>query len=114
MNTNRIESARNIDLRIKELVRGHEQEFLQELAPAVVRENVALDFAAVERIDASGLAALITLYTDACKAGHTLTVSRASRHVREILQLVGLDRILMARPEAGCAFGNMNMQESAA
>jgi len=114
MNTNRIESARNIDLRIKELVRGQEQEFLQELAPAVVRENVALDFAAVERIDAAGLAALITLYTDACKAGHTLTVSRASRHVREILQLVGLDRILMARPEGGCAFGNMNMQESAA
>jgi anti-anti-sigma regulatory factor len=68
----------------------------------------------VERIDAAGLAALITLYTDACKAGHSLTVSRPNRHVREILQIVGLDRILVARPEAGCLVGDLQLQESAA
>jgi anti-anti-sigma factor len=114
MNTNRVESVKNVVLRIKELVRGQEQVFLEELAPTVARESVALDFASVERIDAAGLAALITLYADACKAGHTVTVSRPSRHVREILQIVGLDRILMPRPEAGCAFGNLQMQGSAA
>ena len=114
MNTNPVESARNIVLRIKELVRGQEQGFLEELAPAVVRENVALDFAAVERIDAAGLAALITLYADACKAGHTLTVSRPSRHVREILQIVGLDRILVAQSGAEPGLGCMQLQESAA
>jgi len=75
---------------------------------------VMLDFGAVERIDAAGLAALVTLYTDACKTGHALTVSRPSRHVREILELVGLDRILMPRPEAESSFGNMQMQETAA
>ena len=97
-----------------ELVRGVEQALVDEVAALLRAGSVLLDLDRVERIDAAGLAALITLYTDACKAGHTLTVSRASRHVREILQLVGLDRILMARPEGGCAFGNMNMQESAA
>ncbi len=100
MNASPIESVKNVVLRMKELVRGQEQGFLDELAPVVVRESVALDFGSVERIDAAGLAALITLYTDACKAGHTLTVLQPSRHVREILQLVGLDRILIARSEA--------------
>jgi len=114
MNTNPVESARNIVLRLKELVRGQEQGFLEELAPAVVRENVALDFGAVERIDAAGLAALITLYTDACKAGHTLTVSRPNRHVQEILQIVGLDRILVAQPGAEDGLGCMQLQGSAA
>ncbi|MGA9063431.1 MAG: STAS domain-containing protein [Terracidiphilus sp.] len=114
MNTNPVESVKDVVLRMKELVRGEEQGFLEELAPMVVRESVALDFGLVERIDAAGLAALITLYTDACKAGHTLTVSRPCRHVREILHLVGLDRILMARSEAACAFEKMQMQESAA
>ncbi|MGO9325788.1 MAG: STAS domain-containing protein [Terracidiphilus sp.] len=114
MNTNRVEPVRNVVLRIKELVRGQEHGFLEELAPAVVRENVALDFGEVERIDAAGLAALITLYTDACKAGHTLTVSRPNRHVREILQIVGLDRILVAQPGAESSIGCMQLQGSAA
>jgi anti-anti-sigma factor len=114
MNTNPVESVRNVVLRIKELVRGQEQGFLEELSPAVVRENVALDFGAVERIDAAGLAALITLYTDACKAGHTLTVSRPNRHVQEILQIVGLDRILVAQPGAEDGLGCMQLQGSAA
>jgi len=114
MCTNRVQSAKYVVVRFKELVRGQEQGFLEELAPAVVRESVALDFGAVERIDAAGLAALITLYSDACKAGHTLTVSRPSRHVREILQIVGLDRILIAQQEAEAGLGCMQLQESAA
>lgn len=114
MNTPRPEASKTVVLGITELVRGQEQQFIQELAPMVSRESVSLDFGAVERIDAAGLAALITLYNDACKAGHTLTVSRPGRHVREILKLVGLDRILMPRPESGSVCGNLQLQESAA
>lgn len=114
MNADTIESVKNVVPRMKELVRGQEQRFLDELAPMIVRESVVLDFGSVERVDAAGLAALITLYTDACKAGHTLTVSQPSRHVREIFQLVGLDRILMARSEAAGDFASMQLQETAA
>lgn len=114
MNTNPVKSVKIVALWMKELVRGQEQGFIQELAPVVARESVALDFGLVERIDAAGLSALITLYTDACKAGHTLTVSRLNRHVREILQLVGLDRILMERTESACALRSLQMQKSAA
>ena len=78
-----------------ELVRGFEQGLLARLTPLVRRESVSLDLAAVERIDAAGLAALITLYCDACKSGHTFQVTRPRRHVREILSLVGLEPILM-------------------
>lgn len=78
-----------------ELVRGQEKDLLDRLAPVVRRQSVALDLEGVERIDAAGLAALITLYCDACKAGHSFTVARPGRHVREILTLVGLDRVLL-------------------
>ena len=46
---------------MKELVKGQEQEFVNELRPRVVRQNVTLDLAETERIDAAGVAALITL-----------------------------------------------------
>ena len=82
-----------------ELVRGQEQSFLHRLAPIVSRQCVALDMGSVERIDAAGLAALISLYCDACKAGHSFTIARAGRHVREILKLVGLDTILLSADE---------------
>jgi anti-anti-sigma regulatory factor len=91
-----------------ELVRGTEQSLLARLTPLVTRESVSLDMAAVERIDAAGLSALITLYCDACKSGHIFTVARPRRHVREILSLVGLDRILMSG-ETG-----MHLEQSAA
>lgn len=96
-----------------ELVRGQEAGLLDRLAPLVRQQSVALDMGSVERIDAAGLAALITLYCDACKAGHSFTIARPGRHVREILSLVGLDRILLANDgeSAGrCA----QMQQSAA
>lgn len=92
-----------------ELVRGTEQGLLARLAPLVQRESVSLDMSAVERIDAAGLAALISLYCDACKSGHTFTVARPGRHVREILLLVGLDRILLASEGRG-----MRLEQTAA
>jgi anti-anti-sigma factor len=97
-----------------ELVRGQEDKLLERLTPVVRRQSVVLDLGLVERIDAAGLAALITLYADACKAGHSFTVSRPGRHVREILELVGLHRILMPQPEAGDSFESAQLQESAA
>ncbi len=114
MNTNRVESAGISSCGIKELVRGQEHGFLEELAPAVVRENVALDFGEVERIDAAGLAALIHALCDACKAGHTLTVSRPNRHVRGILQLSASTRILVAQPGAEPGLRMHALQGSAA
>jgi len=80
-----------------ELVRGCEQCLVERLQPIVREESVLLDLDAVERIDAAGLAALISLYCDACKTGHSFAVFHPRRHVREILSLVGLDRVLLAR-----------------
>ncbi len=97
-----------------ELVRGQEQEFLEQFQPLVCEQSVNLDLRKVARIDAAGLAALITLYCDACKAGHRFTVSCPSRHVREILAIVGLDRILMAQSEAELPLACAELQESAA
>ena len=99
---------------VRELVRGQEHEFLDELQPLVHSQSVRLDLSRIERIDAAGLAALISLYTDACKAGHAFTVVNPSRHVAQILALVGLDRILVAEPADACAFAAMHLQKTAA
>ncbi len=96
-----------------ELVRGNELELLARLSPVVRRENVCLDLASVSRIDAAGLATLITLYSDAVKAGHRFAVVRPGRHVRELLALVGLDRILLAG-ESDCGHFRAQFEESAA
>jgi anti-anti-sigma factor len=83
-----------------ELIRGSEQGLLARLMPLVRQESVWLDLNAVERIDAAGLSVLIALYCDACKAGHSFTVFNPRRRVREILALVGLDRVLLAGEDA--------------
>ena len=82
---------------LHELVRGQEREFVQRMTPIVERQNVTLDLAHVDRIDAAGIAALITLYGSAHKAGHDFKVVNASHRIAEILTLVGLDRILLFR-----------------
>ena len=53
-----------------ELVRGNERLLLERMLPLVERRCVSLDLHAVKRIDAAGLAALITLYCAARDAGH--------------------------------------------
>ena len=83
-----------------ELVRGQEKDLLEQLEPLVKRESVNLDLSGVGRIDAAGLAALITLYCDACKTGHEFRVTRPRRHVREVLGVVGLDRLMLRAAEA--------------
>ena len=77
-----------------ELIRDNQHLLLERLLPLVELRCVSLDLQTVTRIDAAGIAALISLYRTACEAGHTFAVSNLSPHVREILVLVGLDRIL--------------------
>jgi anti-anti-sigma factor len=81
---------------VHELVRGQEQILLERMTPLVRQQNVSLDLGMVERIDAAGIAALISLYACARSAGHDFTVSNASPRIEEILALVGLDHILLS------------------
>ena len=83
--------------KLAELVRGSEQALLARFAPLVRRQSVTLDMSSIERIDAAGIAALISLYVGAREAGHCFTVVNPSPHIAEILALVGLERILVAR-----------------
>jgi len=85
---------------LSELVRGHEGGLVERITPLVRRESVLLDLATVARIDAAGIAALITIYGAARDTGHCFMVSNPTPHVRELLVLVGLDRILLSRTAA--------------
>ncbi len=99
---------------VKELVKGQEREFLNELQPLVVRQNITLDLAETERIDAAGLAALIALYCDACKSGYRFLVANPSPRVREILHMVGLDAILVSPNAEESSCFRPQLQETAA
>lgn len=81
---------------LTELVWGREASLLTWLEPLVRRHNVTLDLRSVERIDAAGIATLVSLYASACQAGHRFTVTHPSPHVAEVLALVGLERILLS------------------
>jgi len=80
-----------------ELVRGKEEALLEQLNPLVLAQSVTLDMRAVQRIDAAGIATLISLYCVALQSGHRFTISRATPRVEEILLLVGLESILASR-----------------
>lgn len=99
---------------LTELVRGHEEELLEQLAPLADVQSVTLNISRVERIDAAGIAALIKLYRQATEAGHSFTVSCASTQVEEILQLVGLERILAAPGAEGVPCPDLHPELTAA
>jgi anti-anti-sigma factor len=80
-----------------ELVRGHDQWLLDRVLPLVGHQSLVLDLRSIERIDAAGIAALVTIYATACQAGHSFTISNLSHQVAKILGLVGLDRILLSQ-----------------
>jgi anti-anti-sigma regulatory factor len=82
---------------LTELVRGNEQGLLSRIIPLVRRQSVTLDLGRVQRIDAAGIAALISLHANAYEAGHCFSVVNTTPHVAEILSLVGLERILVFR-----------------
>jgi len=87
---------------LREIVRGQEQRLIEIMEPVVRRQSVTLDFGQVERIDAAGIAALISLYGTARLAGHEFTIVNATHHVAEILELVGLDQILLSHNAVPC------------
>jgi anti-anti-sigma factor len=102
-----VERTEQADL--TELVRGNEQNLLARLCPLVRRHSVMLDMRSVERIDAAGIAALISLHAAAQETGHCFTVVNLSPRVAEILSLVGLERILVSHnaviePHSGSQF----------
>lgn len=99
---------------ITELVRGNEKHLLERLEPLVRRQDVTLDLANVARVDAAGLAALITLYCDACKAGYRFAIVNPSHHVREILSIVGLDKLLVSHSTETSPYFGTQLQETAA
>lgn len=86
-----------IEGKLHELVRGEEQRLVKELQPIVREQSVTLDMRHVERIDAAGIAVLISLYGEARMSGHEFAITNASHRVAEILELVGLDRILTSQ-----------------
>ena len=81
---------------ITELVRGNDHRLVAQLAPLVREHNVTLDLKSVARIDAAGIAALISLYGCAHDAGHGFRLCNVPARVAQILALVGLDAILLA------------------
>jgi anti-anti-sigma factor len=97
-----------------ELVRGREKELLAWLSPLVRRQSVTLDLRSVERIDAAGVAALVSLYSSARQAGHRFTVAHPSPRVAEVLALVGLERILLLHRAAWKSHSSPRFERTAA
>lgn len=97
-----------------ELVKGNDLMLLERLTPLVHRQSVMLDLEFVERIDAAGIAALISLYRCAHEAGNTFMVSNASPRVAEILSIVGLDRILLSQDAVRYSHCSPHFTKSAA
>ena len=92
---------------LSEIVRGTEGRLVEEMAPLVRRQDVLLDVSTVERMDAAGIAALISLYTIGRESGHKFNVMNVAPRVYELLALVGLELILVSHTanltnEAGC------------
>ena len=79
-----------------ELVRGNDTQILEALLPRVQQRSLTLDLSSVERIDAAGIATLITLYCTAVEKGTRFSVVSPSHHVLELLRLVGLESILVS------------------
>ena len=78
-----------------EWVRGTESALLDRFGSLVSGQSVVLDFSAVERIDAGGLAVLVSLYRTSRDSGYRFAITNPAARIGEILAVVGLDRVLM-------------------
>jgi len=91
---------------LTEIVRGSDACLVCEMEPLVRRQDVTLDLSPVERVDAAGIAALISLYRLAEESGHKFKVMNLAPRVYELLALVGLEQVLIYRAvvttESGC------------
>lgn len=97
-----------------ELVRGQDAVLLEHLGPVVRKCNVALDLSSVQRIDAAGITALVSLYRGACESGHRFSLTNVPDHVAQILALVGLDRYLLSHNAVRSSHCGPSMQRPAA
>lgn len=97
-----------------ELVWGHDRWLLERVLPLVHEQSITLDLRSIERIDAAGIAALVTVYATACQAGHKFAVSNPSHQVAKILGLVGLDRILLSQNAVHTSHCGPHLERSAA
>ncbi len=79
-----------------QLVRGQDAVLLENLSPLVRKCNMALDLSCVQRIDASGIAALVALYRSARESGHSFSLINVPARLAQILTVVGLDRFLFS------------------
>lgn len=99
---------------LTELVRGDDQRLIERVSPMLHAQDVTLDLHKVDRIDAAGIAALISLYTSARSAGHVFRVCNMTARVAEILELVGLNHILVSRnADGGSQSGDCFAQSAA-
>lgn len=80
-----------------EIVLGQEQPLIDEVAQALHFSSVLLDLSNVARVDAAGISALLCLYRLAQNTGHRFFIASPSRHVKEFLVLVGLEKLLTSR-----------------
>jgi anti-anti-sigma factor len=88
---------------LTELVRGTDHSLVAELEPLVRKQDITLDLHSIGRIDAAGIAALISLYGCARDAGHDFSLCNVPSRVANILALVGLDGILLSHaPNSKC------------
>ena len=110
--TTNMEAAKATQL--TELVRGNERRLIEQIEPLVRHRSVALDLASVERIDAAGIAALISLYRIASESGHSFVVSKVTARVAEMLALVGLDKVLLSHDANEASHSGTRMAQSAA
>lgn len=97
-----------------EIVRGCERYLVDEMTPIVRHQDVSLDMSAVERIDAAGIAALISLYRLAEESGHRFSVLNVAPHVHELLTLVGLEHILVSHNASLSIDSGCRMTQTAA
>jgi anti-anti-sigma factor len=99
---------------LTEIVRGNDSYLVDEMTPLVRRQDVTLDMNHVERIDAAGIAALISLYRLAEESGHRFSVYNVTPRVYELLALVGLEKVLMSHNANLTDNSGRRMKQSAA
>jgi anti-anti-sigma factor len=99
---------------LTELVKGNECRLVDEMTPVVQRRSVWLDLARVERIDAAGITALISLYRTAREAGNCFRIANLKPHVAEVLAIVGVDQILVSHNARQFSQDGSRLAQSAA
>jgi anti-anti-sigma factor len=95
-----VEHEEMAELASSQLLRGEDARLVERLQPLVQNQNIALDMACVDRIDAAGISALLELYQIARVAGHHFTVTNLQVRVAEVLNIVGLDGFLVSHNAA--------------